>query len=106
MFGKLTYAPHKVYIERKTKEYDDFGNFVAEEISLSYVCKCRCDDANVRDAVSVNGETFIPSYHIVSEKPLNNGDFVKVYDGEEIRAEGKIINTKKYNFFKIYEAWI
>ena len=51
MFGKLTYAPHKVYVEKKTKEYDDFGNFVAEEISLSYVCNCRCDDANVRDAV-------------------------------------------------------
>lgn len=106
MLGRMTYKPHRLFVEMKSREYDEFGNYVGERKSLVYVCDCRCDDAGVRDAISANGETFIPSYHIVSEKPVRNGDFVKVLNGDEIRAEGKVVRTSSSNYFKLHEAWI
>lgn len=106
MFGRLTYKPHTLFVVEKEKTYDEYGNYVGEQETSTYHCDCRCDDAGVRDAISVNGEKFIPSFHIVCEKPLKNGDFVKVFKGEEVRAEGKIVRTSSSNYFNLHEAWI
>lgn len=107
MFGKLTYAPHKLYLVRQGKKFDSDGNFegVAETVEL--VGDCRCDDAGVRDAITVNGERFFPSYHIVSGKKVANGATVRVLaDDGSVRAEGKVIRTAYSNYFKMYQVWI
>lgn len=106
MFGKLTYAPHKLYLVEQEKKFDEFGNFEGVAETLSFVCACRCDDASVQDAITVNGEQFFPSYHIVSEKGVSNGAFVKVLDGDSVRAEGKVVRTAHANYFNLYQAWI
>lgn len=107
MFGKLTYKPHKLYVRRKQKKFDEFGNFEGETETYTYVCDCRCDDAGVRDAITVNGEQFFPSYHIVAEKGVENGDFVRVTaECGCIRAEGKVVRTAYANYFRLHEAWI
>lgn len=107
MFGKLTYAPHKLYLQRQTKVYDEYGNLETVTEDYEYVCECRCDDAGDRDAISVNGERFFPSYHIVSERGVPEGVFVRVLaeDGQE-RAFGKVIRSSYANYFNLYQAWI
>lgn len=107
MFGKLTYAPHKLYVKEKQKQFDEFGNYEGETETFTYLCDCRCDDAGVRDAISVRGEQFFPSYHIAMEKGVENGAFVRILDENgNIRGEGKIVRVAYSNYFKLYRAWI
>ena len=107
MFGKLSYAPHKLYVKETQKQFDEFGNFEGETETYNYVCDCRCDDAGVRDAITINGEQFFPSYHIVAEAGVKNGDYVRVMtECGCVRAEGKVVRTSYANYFKLHEAWI
>ncbi len=107
MFGELTYKPHKLYVKRKQKTFDGDGNYEGETETCEFICDCRCDDVGTRDAITVNGEQFFPSYHIVAEKRVNCGDFVRVLDEDGgIRAEGKIVRVAYANYFKLYRAWM
>lgn len=106
MFGKLTYAPHVLHILYSEKQFDEYGNFVEMKDTSRFHCRCRCDDAGVRDAITVNGEQFFPSYHIVCEKAVDNGAYVRVLDNGAVRAEGKVVRTNNSNYFKLHEAWI
>ncbi len=107
MFGKLTYAPHRLYIKKVQKQFDDYGNFEGETETYEFVCNCRCDDAGVKDAISVRGEQFFPSYHIAMEKGVNNGDFVRILNADgSVRGEGKVVRTSYANYFNLYQAWI
>jgi len=107
MFGKLTYKPHRLFVKTKQKQYDGNGNFEGETETEEFICACRCDDAGTRDAITVNGEQFFPSYHIVAEKGVNNGDFVRVLNKDgSVRAEGKVIRTAYANYFDLHQAWI
>lgn len=107
MFGKLTYAPHELYIVEQSKSFDEFGNFEGVSETERFLCRCRCDDSTDQDAITVNGERFFPSYHIVAERGVCNGQYVRVKtEGCKVRAEGKVIRNSYANYFKLYEAWI
>lgn len=108
MFGKLTYAPHQLYVSEKQKQFDEFGNYEGETETFTYVCDCRCDDAGTKDAITIRGEQFFPSYHLALEKKVETGAFVRILDKEDgsIRGEGKIVRVAYSNYFKLYRAWI
>lgn len=107
MFGSLTYKPHSLYLKSQRKRFDASGNFEGVTESLVYICGCRCDDVSVRDGISVNGEVFFPSYHVVSEKPVKCGDFVKILANDgSVRAEGKVVRVSHANYFNLYQLWM
>ena len=90
MFGKLTYAPHQLYVSEKQKQFDEFGNYEGETETFTYVCQ------------------FFPSYHLALEKKVETGAFVRILDKEDgsIRGEGKVVRVAYSNYFKLYRAWI
>lgn len=107
MFGKLTYRPHQLFVVEQCKTFDENGNFEGVTECERFISPCRCDDASVRDAITINGEQFFPSYHIVSEKGVKNGDFVRVKTEEcKVRAEGKVVRSSYANYFNLYQVWI
>ncbi len=107
MFGEMVYAPHKLYVRRSEKQYDDFGNFVGKSDKEDFLCGCRCDDAGVRDAITLNGERFFPSYHVVCEKPVALGAFVVMYRADgNVRGEGKVVKVAEANYFGLFQIWI
>lgn len=96
-----------MYLCEKTKNFDDYGNFIDEAATEEFCCQCRCDDSDVRDAVSDNGERFFPSYHVVCEALVACGTNVRIYreDGS-LRAEGKVRKTAQANYFGLFQLWI
>lgn len=107
MFGEMAYAPHTLYVCKSEKEYDEFGNFVSKKDIESRLCGCRCDDADVRDAITLNGERFFPSYHVVCEKPVDLGGYVVIRRGDgSVRGKGKVVKTAEANYFGLYQIWI
>lgn len=97
---KLTYAPHRLYIEKTEFQHDRYGNLISSEKVLEYVCECRCDDSGDSNPVTINGEDFFPTYHIVSEKDVPIGSYVRVQnpDGTK-RAFGRVVRITRSNYF-------
>lgn len=108
----LLYAPHILFVRRADPvEKDGLGRSVkpAEE-RWECVGECRCDDSNISEVTSANGEVFRPSYHIVCAGgcDVRMGDFVRVVKAVtyEQRAEGVVRNITGCNYLDYKNVYV
>lgn len=95
----MIYSPHTLYVRRLTETRDAFNRASVEE-DWEEVGPCRCDDNGDRIVSVENSKEYVPKYHIVTPRTtmISNGDFVRVYAGDELRGEGKADRVRVLNY--------
>lgn len=101
----MFYAPHSLYLKTFRVEHDENGFSKRDsQPTLTYVCKCRCDDDNTTEVTDERGHVFRAAFHIVADKcNLKRGDVVVV---KERGCEGQIRVLKTTNYYNYTEIWI
>lgn len=104
----MFYAPHNLFVHRETVKRDEYNRPSRTDSSEEFVCECRCDDADVSEIVTENGETFRPRYKVVAprQSSVHEGDTVTVYDGDNVRGAGTVRKVTRLNYFNYSTLWI
>lgn len=104
----MEYAPHILKKKVIVVNRDEYGRITESSDYMLDICRCRCDDNNNREFRDENGRVYRPQYHIVCEGTanVNCGDEIKVFNGDTLRAEGKVYNIKTLNYLNYSEIWV
>lgn len=104
----MFYKPHKLYVKKEIVERDAYNRPIPSHECFHYVCDCRCDDNNIATITTEDGQVYRPNYHIVCEGhvKVGVGCEVRVMDGDNVRGEGKVVNTKVLNYLNYSEVWV
>jgi hypothetical protein len=107
----MYYAPHILQKRVDVLETtDEFGRPIeSKNEDWATICKCRCDINTYTELEDENGKIYKPDNHIVCEQkslPIDNGDYVRVLSGEEIKCEGKVLRPHKLNYLNYAEFWV
>lgn len=89
-------APHKLYVRKIVSgDVDEYGRQISEDKeSWSIVTDCFCHDNSQMRQVSVNGELWTYSYHIVYEgEKIPLGSYIRCVYGTRTVGEGKVIKN-------------
>lgn len=104
----MIFAPHRLFVKVVSgPSFDEDMNPIPPKEDWNDLGPCRCDDNGVVKQISVNGVMYDYNYHVVYEgEKIKAGTEVKIMDGEDVRAEGKVIKPNKSNYFKYAEIWL
>lgn len=105
----MIYKPHTIQVKTlESPRIDDKGHPVFEEQPWKDAGVGRCDDVSVGELTDDNGVVYRPSYHIVIEghTDIRFGDEIRVMNGYQLRAEGKVRNVKNLNYLSFSEIWL
>lgn len=107
----MIFAPHILQVKVITPmEEDEFGRPIPGTGGESWkdVCRCRCDDNSTQKFEDVNGQLYIPKYHIVCDGriSLKAGDYIRCLDGDSMRGEGEVYRAKVINSLNYSELWV
>ena len=89
-------APHKLYIRTLVQgETDEYGRQVSEDSeSWKPFADCFCHDNSQAREITVNGQLWTYSYHIVYEgDKIPLGTYVRCMDGSRVVGEGKVVKN-------------
>lgn len=106
----MIFQPHTLHVFHESKPtFDDEGHLIfTKDSGWIQLCKCRCDDNNTTKQISVNGQLYNYSYHIVYQgAKLESGTKVKCLDKDgAVRGEGEIVKCNKTNCLNYTEIWV
>lgn len=109
----MLYSPHLLYVRVTTElQKDEYGRTKrpAEDAEWKCVGACRCDDSNIAEVTSANGEVFRPSFHIVCDGgvEVKMGDNVRIrqQSNMELRGEGVVRNITTCNYLDYKSIYI
>lgn len=103
----VMYAPHTLLVRREVEVRDEFNRTTGRSYSFEKLGGCRCDDNTTQEVVDVNGNAYVPKYHIVSDKlDIRPGDWVRAMDGDEIRGEGEVKRVIRTNYLKYLSIYV
>ena len=97
----MIYAPHILFVLRKTEKRDEYNRVSSVEERWERVGLCRCDDNSTTQISTLNSKEYVPRYHIVTQRTVmvSAGDRVRVLtENGELRGEGKADNVKVLNY--------
>lgn len=102
----MVYGPHILEKRVVVVTRDSYNRTAGESVSWEKVGACRCDDNSTYEVKDQNGQTYVPRYHIVSDRhDIKAGDYVRAMDGNTVRGEGevrKVIKTNYLDYMSIY----
>lgn len=106
----MYYAPHILQLKKEVPaQYDEDGNPLTTESSeWETVGTCRCDDNGTSRQISMNGQMYDYSYHIVfDEGNIDAGDYVRALDESgSVRGEGEVLRVSVSNYFNYRQLWV
>ncbi|MCM0314264.1 hypothetical protein [Bacteroides fragilis] len=106
----MIFAPHILYVRLDSKvEYDKDGNPITlQDETWKEVGECRCDDNGTARQISVGGQLFDFSYHIVyTGGNIAPDTEVKVLDDDgAIRGKGIVKRCSVNNYLNYSQIWI
>jgi hypothetical protein len=97
----VNYAPHTLFVQRKTETRDEYNRVESVSEEWERVGVCRCDDNTDRIVSTENSLEYVPKYHIVTNRTtmIHNGDRVRVIDANGLsRGEGKADRVRVLNY--------
>jgi len=104
----MIFSPHKLFIKLDLGDgLDDEGMPISIDNLWKEIGQCRCDDNHTQKLVSVNGENYMYSYKVVYEgEKIEAGKEVRVMNGDDVRAEGIVVQSGVCNYFNYAQIWL
>lgn len=104
----MIFAPHRLFVKVVSPTlFDEDMNPIPLKENWVDFGACRCDDNGAMKQISVNGVMHDYNYHVVYEgEKIKIDTEVRIFDGESIRGEGKVIKPAKSNYFNYAEIWL
>lgn len=91
-------APHKLYkVIPGSSVQDEDGNWITTKPSKEYVCDCFLHDLTIKERVGLNGVGIKATHYVnmMRRDDLEYGLEVEIYEGDELRGKGSIVDIKK-----------
>ena len=109
----MLYSPHLLFVRATPAlRKDEYGRTIRPTDAAEWKCvgACRCDDANVTEITSDNGEAYRPSFHIVcdGDTDVKMGDNVRILQQSnmELRGEGIVRNITLCNYLNYKSIYV